>query len=325
MIPSSGSAAWLAGFTQTFAATLSGLAFETLPFLLFGTLASSAIHVFVPDRALKALFPKNRYLSILVALGVGAFLPICECATVPLAKRLRDKGIPESTALAFLLAAPLVNPMTIASTAVAFAKGPYPMYALRLAAGLVSAFLIALVVELAAKGKAGEAAHAQRFAPLPEERRTPKAPFAAPGAIKKGFAAKLLALFQHSSDEFLDTSRYLIAGITIAALLRALGPAAALSRSLKNPFAAMAAGAGSAYLLSLCSSADAFVARALFVPQAYPAALAFLVLGPMIDVKNTILLSRYLKPRRLAGLVALIFAVDCCVCLLFSPLLGGAV
>ena len=114
------------------------------------------------------------------------------------------------------------------------------MYALRLIAGLVSAFLIALVVELSAKGKPAEKAGAPRFAPVPEDRRIPNAPFAAPGMKKKNFAARLLALLHHTSDEFLDTSRYLIAGITVAAILRALVPSVVLSRSLRNPFAATA-------------------------------------------------------------------------------------
>ncbi len=88
---------------STFITTLSGLVFETLPFLLIGTSISSAIHVFIPDRALRRFFPKNHVASIFVALGIGSILPICECATVPLARRLREKGLPASTAVLLLL------------------------------------------------------------------------------------------------------------------------------------------------------------------------------------------------------------------------------
>ena len=112
MVPAPDLAAWLRGASSTFITTLAGLAFETIPFLLMGTLLSSLIQSFVPDRALRRIFPKNRYLSMLVALFAGVFVPICECGTVPLARRLRQKGLPLSTAVAFLLAAPLANPMT---------------------------------------------------------------------------------------------------------------------------------------------------------------------------------------------------------------------
>ena len=96
-------------------------------------------------------FPKNRYLSILVALVGGAFVPICECGTVPLARRLRQKGLPLSTAVAFLLAAPLANPMTIVSTFVAFKGTGYPVFAYRLGFGLAAAFVIAVIVELVSR------------------------------------------------------------------------------------------------------------------------------------------------------------------------------
>ena len=157
-------AAWIRGASSIFVTTLAGLAFETIPFLLMGTLLSALIQSFVPDGALRRLFPKNRYLSILVALAAGAFVPICECGTVPLARRLRQKGLPLSTAVAFLLAAPLANPMTIISTYVAFRGTGYSVFIYRLVFGLAAAFVMAVAVEVVSRKRPQITLSGHRFA-----------------------------------------------------------------------------------------------------------------------------------------------------------------
>jgi uncharacterized protein len=229
---------------------------------------------------------------------------------VPLAKRLHDKGLPASAALAFLLAAPIVNPITIISTAVAFREAPYPIALFRVSAGLLSALLIACIVELLTAGKAEfRSTSESSMIFVPVGRPVRRVPFAPRMPVKSGFASRLIQVGLHVSSEFLDTSRYLIAGIGLAAAARSLLPAAVFSRSLASPFAALGLGSVSAYVLSLCSSSDAFVARSLFVPQSYLSVLSFLVLGPMMDIKNTLLLARFISPLRLATLILLIFLI----------------
>jgi uncharacterized protein len=332
MMLSPDTAAWLKGATETFTTTLAGLAFETIPFLLMGTLLSASIQAFVPDRALRRLFPKNRYLSILVALVVGVCVPICECGTVPLARRLRQKGMPLSTAVAFLLASPLVNPMTILSTFVAFRGTGHPVFVMRLGLGVVSAFLIALIVEFATKNRPSIDIHdqsgrsaARTFrragdAAIPAAPRLP-APRWKSSSPRPSLASRVAATLEHASYDFLDSGRYLIAGITIAAIARAFIPTSAILHSLGTPFAATGTGLLSAYILSLCSSADAFVARSILAPSSYIAVQAFLVFGPMIDLKNTVLLSRFMKPLHLLALVVIIAVVVGAVTLSASLLL----
>ena len=335
MVPAPDLAAWLRGASATFVTTLAGLAFETIPFLLMGTLLSAIIQSFVPDRALRRIFPKNRYLSILAALVVGVFVPICECGTVPLARRLRQKGLPLSTAVAFLLAAPLANPMTIVSTFVAFKGTGYPVFVFRLSFGLAAAFAIAMIVDLVSRNRPSIdlAKPARRFASLrptvlPDPPRMPPAlawrRAARRGSLGEGFVARVSGTLEHASYDFLDTARYLIAGISIAAFARALVPAGAILRSLGKPLAATGTGLASAYILSLCSTADAFVARSLFAPDSYRAVLAFLMLGPMIDLKNTVLLSRFIRPKLLVALVVLTFLVVGIVTFIAYPLLEAS-
>lgn len=299
----------LGGIIQSFVSTFSGLAIETIPFLLFGVLLSSLIQAFVPQQAIKRAFPSNRFLSIAVALVAGVFLPICECASVPLARRLRQSELPLSTTVAFLLAAPIVNPLTIASTYVAFRGTVYgSALFLRLGIGLAAAASVAIAVELGqrrglikepplgieltafAGAKTLVAATVGRASPSPSQRR--------------GLAGRTLDALDHASYDFLDMARYLIAGIALAAFARALLPSGLALPAGKSHPLAIGFGIVSAYLLSLCSSADAFVARSAFAAAPYATILAFLAMGPMLDLKNTVLISRFFGPRRAAALAA---------------------
>ncbi len=299
---------FLAGSSKIFITTLAGLAFETLPFLLIGTALSSAIHVFVPASFFKRVLPRNRFAAILVAGAVGAVIPVCECAIVPLARRLRDKGVSESAVLAFMLAAPIVNPMTLVSTVVAFGGTGHPVWALRLGAGLAIALAISFLHEIG-RPSTPIAESMPRIARAAGA-RSPRAPWAArgtlPEAARPPIAGRIRRFLVHAGDEFIDTSRFLIMGIVLASLARALIPLGAVSRALASPFLAVPAGMAIAFALSLCSSADAFVARTLFVPQSYGAAIAFMIFGPMLDVKTAALLSRFLKKGELGRLAAAI-------------------
>jgi uncharacterized protein len=306
---------------QTFAATASGLAFETIPFLLIGTALSSAIHVFVPDKAIRRVIPKNRFAAILAAAAIGAVLPVCECAIVPLARRLREKGVPESAALAFMLAAPIVNPITLISTAVAFRGTGHALWAIRFGAGLAVALAVAFLAEIK-RPSAPETG--RRFAPIARS-GYPRAPLAAgkSRAARPQAAEAISRFLSHAGSEFLDTSRYLVGGICVAALVRALIPIAAISKALADPISAIPTGMAAAFILSLCSSADAFVARTLFVPQSYGAAVAFMVFGPMMDVKTAALLSRFLKKGELRRLIIALALACLAATILLAPFWGA--
>jgi uncharacterized membrane protein YraQ (UPF0718 family) len=69
-----------------------------------------------------------------------------------------------------------------------------------------------------------------------------------------------------------------------AATLKAVVPASWLHAASVNPVVSVLALAVLAVLLSICSEADAFVASSL-TQFSLTARLAFLVVGPMIDLK----------------------------------------
>lgn len=308
---------WLRQNAPLFFATFSGLAFETVPFLAIGSLISSIIHVLVPGEILRRFFPKNKMISILAGVFLGALLPVCECGTVPVARSLREKGLPLSTAAAFLLAAPIVNPITVVSTVVAFQGYVQPVFLFRIGLGVSAAFLIATVIEMASV--------LSDPTPSPtQSERVARADHPAESNGKAHIPGMILKVLDHTSHDFLDTARFLIIGILTASLARVLVPMGGLTTALSHSSAA-AVGIGmvTAYVLSLCSSADAFVARSLLSSLPFAATLGFLILGPMIDIKNTILLSRFIPSRKLVVLVVLIFVVVFILVTITAPMAGG--
>ena len=93
---------------------------EALPFILIGSIASSVIQIYVSENVVKRILPKSRIISIIFAAFMGVFIPICECAIVPIARSLIKKGVPIAVAVVFMLTVPIVNPIVVASTFYAF-------------------------------------------------------------------------------------------------------------------------------------------------------------------------------------------------------------
>jgi len=93
---------------------------EALPFMLIGSLAGGIIEVFVPVPLVEKLFGRHRIWPIFATAGMGMIFPVCECAIIPVIRRLLGKGVPFGAAVAFLLGGPIVNPLVAASTAVAY-------------------------------------------------------------------------------------------------------------------------------------------------------------------------------------------------------------
>ena len=105
---------------QDFALAFLSILFEGVPFILLGTLISGFIDIYLPAGAMDRFLPRNKFQAVLMAGLLGAVFPVCECAVVPVIRRLVKKGLPVSCALTYMLAAPIVNPITALSTWKAF-------------------------------------------------------------------------------------------------------------------------------------------------------------------------------------------------------------
>jgi hypothetical protein len=136
----------VAGLQDVAFAFLS-IIFEGAPFILLGTMLSGFIDVYLPAGLLDRMLPRHRGAAVLVAGLLGIVFPVCECAVVPVIRRPVRKGLPVSCALTYMLAAPVLNPVTAVSTWKAFSgQGSGLMVSTRLMLGYGVAVLVGLVV-----------------------------------------------------------------------------------------------------------------------------------------------------------------------------------
>ncbi|MBF0786856.1 MULTISPECIES: permease [unclassified Streptococcus] len=276
---------------------------EALPFVLIGSLISGFIEVYItPDHVHKVL-PKNRFFRILFGSFIGFLFPSCECGIVPIVNRLLEKKVPTYTAIPFLATAPVINPIVLFATFTAF--GNSITFALYRALGSI---LVALVLGIFLGFIQTNSILKEGAAPLHTH------DFSQVSAWKKVGQA-----FIQSIDEFFDTGRYLVFGCLFASLVQVYIPTSMLTHISHNPFTAILLMMLLAFLLSLCSEADAFIGASLLATFGFAPIMAFLVIGPMIDIKNLIMMKHSFKPAFILQFIGIISVVITLYCLL----LGG--
>lgn len=255
---------------------------EAIPFILIGVFASAAIQVFITENMLRKWIPKRfPYLAVFPAALVGAVLPVCECAIVPVARRLIKKGVPAHLAIVVMVTAPILNPIVFASTYYAFQNN------ITVVAGrMIMAFIAAIVIGAVLYKLFGDRN------PLLGEKHSH-----ANHDHHHASQNKFMQTITHASDEFFDMGKYLVIGAFIAAVFQTYLDRELLIGVGSNEIAGPAVMMVFAYVVSLCSEADAFVASSFGSLFTSSSLLAFLVYGPMIDFKNTLLMLAYFKKR----------------------------
>lgn len=237
---------------------------QAMPFLVLGVLVSGAIAAFLPAEVLRRVLPRNAALAVPVAGAAGVALPGCECASVPVARRLMQQGVPPAVAIAFLLAAPAVNPIVLVATAVAFPGRPEMVFA-RFAGSLATAVVTGWLWSRLGR---------------PEwiaERALRRLPVAEDGSRWAVFA-------ETARHDLVGSGGYLVIGGLTAAVLNVLVPSGWLAAVGGQVVLGVLVMALLAVVLALCSEADAFVAASLAALPLLPR-LVFLVVGPAVDVK----------------------------------------
>jgi len=296
---------------QDFALAFLSILFEGAPFIMMGTLISGFIDVYLPPGTMDRFLPKNKKLAVIVSGLLGAIFPVCECAVVPVIRRLVKKGLPVSCGLTYMLAAPIVNPITALSTWKAFqGQGPWLMTSSRLALGFLLAVGVGLIVtrlrmRSVLREKLVDDIEAEGF--LETGRRSAKMETAAP-AQDLPDGARLVAAFRSAMRDFVEVGVYFTIGVAITALFNTgIAPGAAwldglASHTLAAPAALMVLG----FILSLCSTSDAFIAATLD-KFSWGAKLAFLTYGPMMDVKLIFLYMTVMRRWFIAALAIGLF------------------
>jgi hypothetical protein len=228
---------------------------------------------------------------------MGLAFPVCECGVVPVTRRRYQKGLPVSVGITFLLAAPVINPVVILSTYAAFGWGPILWG--RLVFTFVIAFSIGLIFQLATPQEVFPPSTLQNYlASQPAE----PAPAGTP-------RERLPLALRTAGDDVLDMARYLVVGCLLAAAMQTFVPQSVLLAIGGNPVTSVLVMLILAFVLSVCSTVDAFVALA-FVGTFTPASiLVFLVFGPMVDIKSTAMFLGVFQRRPVLYLVLLPMAM----------------
>ncbi|HLO89486.1 MAG TPA: permease [Nostocaceae cyanobacterium] len=318
---------------------------EAMPFLLLGVLFSSVLLFLIDERQLVKIMPKNPLLGALFGSLIGFLFPVCECGNVPVARRLLMQGVPTPVAIGFLLAAPTINPIVIWSTWTAFRDQPEivvlrVVLSLLIATivGFVFSFqqdlspivqpAIARYLKFNPPAKAEPQRRGRRVS-NPEDRTgntllqsgsyilggkagiTTKldsnlvSANASTSSGKKPLADKLHLVLDNIIQELRELGGVMVLGSAIAAAIQVLAPRELIISLGAGPVSSIVAMLVLAAVVSICSTVDSFFALSFASTFTSGSLLAFLVFGPMVDIKGVGLMLSIFKPRALFYLFAL--------------------
>jgi uncharacterized protein len=289
---------------ETFVLIFTSIVVEALPFILLGAIVSAGIEVYVPDSAFTRLARLPLPLQLPGAALGGLAFPVCECGSVPVARRLISRGMHPAAGLAFMLASPIINPVVLASTFIAYrGRGlGIEMVAGRAVLGLLLAVIAGWAIGVQSardllKPRADDAEHHDH-----------------------GDSTKRRAFVEHLATDFFFMGRFVVVGAALAAALQTVIPQSIVSSVATTPLIGSLALMGIAFVLSLCSEADAFVAVS-FVQFPLGSQLAFLVFGPVVDAKLAFLYGATFRRRFVGRLVTIAVPVVLAGSLWFEALI----
>ena len=298
---------------------------EAIPFLLIGVAFSSLLLFFVDERTLIKLLPKTPLLGAIAGSLMGVFFPVCECGNVPVARRLIVQGAPSSVAVGFLLAAPTINPVVFWATWVAFRDQPEIVF-LRVIFTLIIAVTIAWVFSrqpdmrpILQPAVARQMPKVRRVEPVNPLLRSGTFLLQTDGsalqlddptavlskAPEQSVSVKLQLVIENMIQELKELGAVLILGSAIAAFVQVAVPRDWILTLGQNFITSILAMMLLAAVVSICSTVDSFFALSFASTFTTGAQLAFLVFGPMIDLKNIGLLMTLFKPRAIIYIFAL--------------------
>jgi len=339
---------------EKFLVIFPSIVFEALPFIVLGALISGSLEELLPQRLVTQIIPRRRSAAVAVSALLGLCFPMCECGIVPVMRRLLGKGLPLSCAVAYMLAAPIINPVVIASTWAAFSGDrsgldnltSFQMTFLRVAMAFVVAFVTGMVVHRSEKqhgvgalirpiprhhhhihehhvseklaqghnpapipsgspaahpSNPSSPSHLQTLSLDPDNHEHLHLPVGHVHAIEEDLESKtwrqrLYNISETALHDFVDITCFLILGALLAACVQTFRLLDYAPFVASNAFLAAPAMMLLAILLCLCSEADAFVAANLLsIPLS--GKIAFLVLGPMLDIKLFLMYTRVFRRR----------------------------
>lgn len=252
---------------------------EATPFIILGSLISAVIQTCISEKLIAKMIPKNSIWGYFAVAIIGLVFPICECGIVPITRRLIKKGVPIGPGVTFMLSVPIINPIVIMSTYYAFYDKKFMIY-LRIISGFVAAILIGMIISI-----------------LERDKKTIIKDFIDDGNFCSCGCSnyltsknKFVAIIEHTNREFLDIMGYLIFGAFISSIFQIFVSQGSSNIISNNKISGIIVMMLLGFFLSLCSEVDAFVGRSFLNSYSFSGVIAFLILGPMLDLKNLIMI-----------------------------------
>ena len=325
---------WFNFVFTDFAKSFLSVLFEGAPFLLLGSLISGFVDVFVSSERITKLLPKRPMPAIFLAGFLGLIFPMCECGSVVIVRRFIRKGLPLAVATSYMLTAPIVSPIVALSTFKAFTgNSPLLMMGLRLGFGYLIGVLVALVVyklPQATVSRTAPASAPRRRTGLsisgePADDAAPGQPDFAQMVASASPGRKVMLAIQSATADFLDVAFFFVIGTAITSVFAVGVDRAVITPLAQSSLLSVVALMVLAAMLALCSTTDAFVAATQLTAFSQAAKLAFLLFGPVFDLKLFWLYGLVFK-RRFVVLMAIglftVIAIICWLWGLFDPAAG---
>jgi uncharacterized protein len=321
---------------QDFSMVVVGIIIQATPFLLIGTTVSSFIGVFVPEERIVQFFPKKGIVATLSAIGIGVFLPLCDCTVIPVAALLRKKGVPVHAVVTFITAAPVVNPIVILSTIYAFPGTKIPIY--RVVVGIMIAILTGLILKIfygskeddkneILRGNLDERGsccgggcdqneeHPNMVHQCSSENHLAKEDKNCGCHSHIDFSSqnittnKLMNAIVHAGEEFLRVSKVFIVGVMITSAIQIFIPQNLFADFAGETFSSVFIMMMLAFIMSICSTSDSFIGRSFLYKVPISGVFGFIVFGPVLDLKNTIMMTLFFKKKFVFAFVGVAFVV----------------
>ena len=299
---------------------------EAIPFLLLGALISAIIEEFVSEERISKMIPKNRVLGSLVGIFLGLFIPACDCAVIPIAMRLKKKKVPTNVIVSFMLASPIISPVVLLSTFFAFGETEKmllfglempKLFVYRTIFGILVALVVGIILDIVCKDSVlkeeSVVNHEHHHHHHHEHEHIHTCNHHHEGCScsahekETGSIGRVKNIINIMYGDFMGIISYMAVGAILAATMQILLPISNIGGIVQNKYISTFIMMLLAFALSLCSTSDAFIARTFMNSLSKNSILAFILLGPMIDIKNTILLNKSFNKKFVIVLIASIF------------------
>ena len=295
---------------------------EAIPFLLLGALISAIIEEFVSEERISKMIPKNRVLGSLAGIFLGLFIPACDCAVIPIAMRLKKKKVPTNVIVSFMLASPIISPVVLLSTFFAFGETEKmllfgfempKLFVYRTIFGVVVALVVGIILDIICKDAVLKEEIYKHHHHHHDHEHIHTCNHHHEGCScsnhekETGPIGRVRNIINIMYGDFMGIISYMAVGALLAATMQILLPISNIGGIVQNKYISTFIMMLLAFALSLCSTSDAFIARTFMNSLSKNSILAFILLGPMIDIKNTILLNKSFNKKFVIVLVASIF------------------